>query len=125
MPKLCVISIYVSDLELAKQFYCGKLGFEVSRKYDANTVSLKHENIPIVLYQVEQPARTDYPQQAQVVLGLETDNLAGTMAKLAAQGIQTIYDTPQPCPPGAYNAFRDPFGNVIELLEFSRQPSGQ
>lgn len=70
MPKLCVISIYVSDLELAKQFYCGKLGFEVSREYDANTVSLKHEGIPIVLYQVEQPARLDYPQQAQVVLGL-------------------------------------------------------
>lgn len=125
MPKLGVISIYVSDLELAKQFYCGKLGFEVSREYDANTVSLKHEDIPIVLYQVEQPTRSHYPQQAQVVLGLETDNLASTITELAAQGIEAIYDSPQPCPPGAYNAFRDPFGNVIELLEFSKKLSGQ
>ncbi|BFH14283.1 VOC family protein [Paenibacillus melissococcoides] len=125
MPKLCVISIYVSDLELAKRFYCGKLGFEVSREYDAKTVSLKHEGIPIVLYRVEQPARPVYPQQAQVVIGLETHNLAVTIADLAAQGIEAIYDMPQPCPPGTYNAIRDPFGNVIELLEFSKRPSEQ
>ncbi|BFH68522.1 hypothetical protein J27TS7_51710 [Paenibacillus dendritiformis] len=119
MPKLGVISIYVSDLELAKEFYCGKLGFEISREYDANTVSLKHEGIPIVLYRVEQPAQPVYPQQAQVVIGLETDNLAAAIADLAAQGIEAVYDGPQPCPRGAYNAIRDPSGNVIELLEFS------
>ncbi|WP_242069297.1 VOC family protein [Paenibacillus dendritiformis] len=117
-------SIYVSNLELAKQFYCGKLGFELSREYDANTVSLKHEGIPIVLYQVRQAAEPGYPRQAQVVIGLETDNLAVTIAKLTAQGIEAVYDAPQPCPPGVYNAIRDPFGNVIELLEFSKPPSG-
>lgn len=100
MPKLGVISIYVSDLELAKEFYCGKLGFEISREYDANTVSLKHEGIPIVLYRVEQPAQPVYPQQAQVVIGLETDNLAAAIADLAAQGIEAVYDGPQPCPRG-------------------------
>lgn len=26
---------------------------------------------------------------------------------------------PKPCPPGLYSAIRDPFGNVIELLEFT------
>ncbi len=32
-----------------------------------------------------------------------------------------IYDTPQKCPPGCFRACKDPFGNVIELLEFSKE----
>lgn len=28
-------------------------------------------------------------------------------------------DTPLSCPPGLYSAIRDPFGIVIELLEFT------
>ncbi|HEY2492243.1 MAG TPA: VOC family protein [Paenibacillus sp.] len=119
MQKICVISIYVSNMELARQFYCEKLGFEVSKEYDEMTIGLKYEEIPIILCQVEQPAQANYPKQAQVVLGIQTDNLVQSIAELSSQGIEMIYDTPQPCPPGYYSAFKDPFGNVIEILEFS------
>jgi lactoylglutathione lyase len=119
MPKICVISIYVSNMELAKQFYCEKLGFEVSQEYDETLVELEHEGIPVILQQVEQSAQTDYPNHSQVVLGLQTDNLVHSIAEMTSKGIEVIYDTPQPCPPGYYSAIKDPFGNVIEILEFS------
>lgn len=119
MQSVCVISIYVSNMVLAKQFYSDKLGFEISQEYDESLVSLKHEGVPVILCQVEHNVQSNYPNQSQVVLGLQTDNLIQSIAELKALGIEVIYDTPQPCPPGFYSAIRDPFGNVIEILEFS------
>ncbi|MDK8179632.1 VOC family protein [Paenibacillus sp. UMB4589-SE434] len=119
MNKFCVISIYVNDIGLAKAFYCEKLGFELSEEYDPATVSLKHESIPIVLCEVKSVSTSVYPYEAQVVLGIQTGNLLESTNELLSKGVKFIYDTPQPCPPGLYNAFKDPFGNVIELLEFT------
>ncbi len=119
MQRTCLIPIFVSNMKLAKQFYCEKLGLEVSREYEESIVRLKHEDIPIVLYQVDQLAPVNYPKQAQIVLGIQTDNLVQSIAELSAQGIKMIYDTPQPCLPGYYSAFKDPFGNVIEIFEFN------
>ncbi|TVX94035.1 VOC family protein [Paenibacillus agilis] len=120
MNRLCVISIYVSDMEVAKEFYCEKLGFEISEEYDAVTVGLKHDGITIVLCKTERTTAASYPDTAQVVLGLETENLLSKMKQLTDKGVAMIYDEPQPCPPGYYNAFLDPFGNAIELLEFNQ-----
>ncbi|MGZ9583511.1 VOC family protein [Paenibacillus marinisediminis] len=118
MPNLCVISINVPDMEAALQFYCEKLGFEVSKVYDECIISLKHEGIPIILNKVERATTTQYPLEAQVVMGIQTLNLLETLAEYKELGIDIIYDTPLDCPPGKYSAIRDPFGNVIEILEF-------
>ncbi|MBD8497001.1 VOC family protein [Paenibacillus arenosi] len=120
MNGLCVISIYVSDMDAAKKFYCEKLGFEIAEEYDAATVGLKHDGITIVLCKTERPAASSYPDTAQVVLGFETENLLTKMNQLTDKGVAMIYDEPQPCPPGYFNAFLDPFGNAIELLEFHK-----
>ncbi|OAB40310.1 VOC family protein [Paenibacillus antarcticus] len=119
MQRICLIPIFVSNMELAIQFYCEKLGLEVSREYEESIVKLKHEDIPIVLYEVGKLNQVNYPKHSQTVLGIQTDNLVDAIAELSAQGIEMIYDTPQPCFPGYYSAFKDPFGNVIEILEFS------
>ncbi|OAB41619.1 VOC family protein [Paenibacillus glacialis] len=119
MHKICVISIYVSNMELAKQFYCEKLGFEVAQDFDDTLVELVHDGIPVILCQVALSAQSNYPNQSQVVLGLQTDNLVQSITEMTEKGIEVIYDTPQPCPPGYYSAFKDPFGNVIELLQFN------
>ncbi|MCR8845388.1 VOC family protein [Paenibacillus sp. SC116] len=120
MFKLCVISIYVSDIELAKEFYCEKLGFTISEQYDEATIGLVNDGVAIVLCKTECESTASYSQEAQVVLGFETDNLLNKMQELSAKGIKMLFDTPQPCPPGHYNAFLDPFGNAFELLEFSK-----
>ncbi|MCR8644352.1 VOC family protein [Paenibacillus sp. N1-5-1-14] len=116
MPKIGVISIYVTDIELAKQFYCDKLGFEVHRVFDPTTVKLAHDGIAVVLCQTEAITQVQYPSQAQVVFGIETEELERTIEELTAKGISMIYEQSPVCPGGHYNAFRDPFGNVIELL---------
>ena len=119
MPQVCVISINVSDLKVAQQFYCEKLGFEVSRKYDETLISLKQEGVALLLYQVQEPATIVYERHAQIVIGIETKDIKHTIQQYSEQGIEFIYDAPRPCPAGLYNAFYDPFGNVIELLEFA------
>ncbi|MGG4094976.1 VOC family protein [Paenibacillus lautus] len=119
MPNLCVLSINVSDMAQATRFYCDILGFEVSKVYDDQIISLKHEGMSLILQKCDRPTKTDYPHEAQVIIGLETDDVIAAIANYKSQGVEVIFDTPQPCPPGLYSAIRDPFGNVIELLEFT------
>lgn len=119
MPQICVISINITDMEVAKEFYCGKLGFEVSETYSDSIVQLEHAGTPLILNKVDRNTTVQYPEEAQVVIGLQTDDLIQTIVEYKSKGIEVIHDTPQPCPPGSYSAIRDPFGNVIELLEFS------
>lgn len=118
MPQVCVLSINVSDMELAQQFYCDKLGFEVSKVYDPTIISLKHNGISLVLSKAERVTAVEYPAESQVVPGIQTDDIVKTMVSFRAMGVEFVYDTPLPCPPGLYNAFKDPFGNVFELIEF-------
>lgn len=112
------LSINVADMTTAIDFYCNKLGFEISTQYDDNLVSLKHEHIPIVLCQVEFPTQVQYPRESQVVIGLQVEDLTASIQQYKQIGIQVLYDEPHECPPGIYNAIVDPFGNVIELLEY-------
>ncbi|MED5018649.1 VOC family protein [Paenibacillus chibensis] len=118
MNSICVISIFVTDMDEARNFYCNKLGFNISKEYSEDLVRLKHDMLPLLLYKVDQPVVMNYPLQAQVVPGLQTDNLVDTITDLTSKGIEVIYTSPQQCPAGIYSAFRDPFGNVIELIEF-------
>ncbi|UNK17481.1 VOC family protein [Paenibacillus sp. N3/727] len=119
MQSICVISINVTDMKEAIFFYCDILGFEISKVYDDECiVGLKHEAVPVILNKVDNVTAVDYPREAQVVLGIQTQDLKASIADFQAKGIEVIFDTPQFCPPGTYSAIKDPFGNVIELLEF-------
>lgn len=118
MPNISVISINVADMTTAIDFYCNKLGFEISTQYDDDLVSLKHEPIPIVLCKVEFSTQVQYPRESQVVIGLQVDDLTASILQYKQFGVQVLYDEPRECPPGIYSAIADPFGNVIELLEY-------
>ncbi|AWP26109.1 Glyoxalase/bleomycin resistance protein/dioxygenase [Paenibacillus vortex V453] len=119
MPNLCVLSINVSNMDQAKQFYCDILGFQISKAYSEEIISLENEGLSLVLQKCDRITKTDYPHEAQVIIGIETADVSAAISKYKSQGVEVIFDTPQPCPPGLYSAIRDPFGNVIELLEFT------
>lgn len=117
-PQVCVLGINVTDIEQALAFYCDKLGFTVKQQWGDEIVQLEHEGLPVILQQVEAPIELDYPRVAQSVLGFQTPDLVTTMTELKAKGVELLYDSPQPFPAGIFTAFRDPFGNVHELLQF-------
>ena len=84
-------------------------------------VDLVHEGCRLLLHRVEHPAQIDYPDAAQTLVCLQTDNIVATMDSLRRHGAELLHDAPQPFPAGVFAAFRDPFGNVHELVEFRSQ----
>ncbi len=120
MPKVCLIQISVSDLDKAIDWYSTTLGFEVSKEHYHHPVAvdLVHEGCRLILHTADKPAYIDYPKVAQTLICIETDDLTAKMKDFKSKGVELIHDTPQKFPAGVYIAFKDPFGNVHELVEF-------
>jgi lactoylglutathione lyase len=120
MPKVCIIQIGVSDMDKAIDWYSNILGFEVSKEhyYHPVAVDLVHEGCRLLLHEADKPAQIDYPNVAQTLICIQTDDLISSMSDLKNKGVEFIHETPQKLPAGVYAAFKDPFGNVHELVEF-------
>lgn len=120
MTNVCVIGIYVHDMEKALDFYCKKLGFKMKRIIEKDClVQLENDGPTLILEKVKKAGKTAYPGESQIALGIETKNLDATVSKLKALGIQFLFDSPQPFAAGQFMVTRDPSGNIIEFLEFS------
>lgn len=116
---MCLVQINVTDMDVATDFYCDKLGFEVLSKKDyPNVVELVQKGFRLVLVRVAKPARIDYPNIAQTLIALQVEDLGATLQDLKKKGVELVYDAPQKFPEGVYSAMRDPFGNVHELIEY-------
>lgn len=116
--QVCVISIYVPNIQEAVDFYTNILGFEVNKEYGSKIVSLVHEQLPIVL---EESEKATYQQEgvvSGVSLGLRTEDINETLISLKEKEVNFIIDEPTDCPPGKYISLTDPFGNIIDFLQF-------
>ena len=114
--EVCVISIYVPNLNKAIDFYTNTLGFELNKQYGPKIVSLVHGELPLVL---EENDNATYNQDSSgVVLGLRTEDIYEKVKFLQENEVNFIIDEPTNCPPGKYISFRDPFGNILEYLQF-------
>ena len=121
MISVCVIGIYVDDIDKAVEFYCEKLGFKEAQRYDDGCiVRLENEGPPVILEKVDNAGRIDYPGFSQVVLGVETDDIDKTSKDLKGKGVEFLHDSPQTFVAGHVMAMRDPSGNVLELLQFNK-----
>ncbi|MFD1779171.1 VOC family protein [Fredinandcohnia salidurans] len=119
MSQVCVIGIYVPNIQEAIDFYTTVLGFEVNKKYGPKIVSLVHGDLPIVFEESEKASYIENTKTTSgVVLGLKTEDIYSTVDKLKEHNVDFIIDEPTKCPPGKYISFRDPFGNVLEYLQF-------
>ena len=113
--------INVTDLNEAIKWYTEILGFEVSKEhyYPPQAVDLIQKgDIRLLLYKVEKQTIIDYPNQAQSVIIFKTTNLEKTMEDLKDKGVIFIYNKAISFPAGLFNAFKDPFGNVHEIVQF-------
>lgn len=116
MTQVCVISIYVPDIQKAVGFYTEVLGFEVNKEYGSKIVTLVHGELPIVLEEKENAGYSE--ASSGVVLTLKSDDIHQSLAMLKEHDVELIIGEPADCPPGKYISFRDPFGNVWEYLQF-------
>ena len=83
MAELCVISVYVSDLRSAREFYCEKLGFETVRQYGDCTLQLKGNGITFVIEEIQ----GDYPDQPCIAIGVRARDVVQDVARLRDQGV--------------------------------------
>jgi lactoylglutathione lyase len=121
LTSVCVIGVYVDDMDKALEFYCNMLGFKVRHKYDDCLIHLENEGPSLILETTDKPANAKYPGTSQVALGIETKNVVETARKLRELGADVIHETPEKFPVGVFMAVRDPAGNLIELLQFDEQ----
>ena len=113
LNKVCVLTIKVSNMQEAVDFYTNMLDFKVSKHYGEKIVSLQHEAVPVVLEE------TDRQLDGQgVLLGLLSYDIEKDFATLKAKGVKVLFDEPKPCPPGRYFVIADPSGNEIEIVQF-------
>ena len=113
--------INVPDLEKAIEWYTKKLGFEVSKEhyYPPQAVDLVQKSgIRLLLYKVEKSVEIDYPNVNQSVIIFKTKDLKATMKKMKDKGVELIYSDAIEFPAGLFNAFKDPFGNIHEIVQF-------
>jgi catechol 2,3-dioxygenase-like lactoylglutathione lyase family enzyme len=119
-PRICVVQINVPDMDRAIEFYTDVLGFSIaSRASYPFAVVLEQDAFTFLLAKCERSATIDYPDVAQTLINIQTADLVASIDELKAKGVDLIHTEPQPCPPGLYAAFRDPFGNVLELLQYT------
>ena len=111
MAEICVVSVYVRDIQQAEEFYCGKLGFEVARRYGDCILQLKNKGVTFVVEEIE----GDFPSEPCITIGVPTNDLVKEMERLRSSGITFIHDTPQPFPEGIFAACKDADGNLLEL----------
>ncbi len=121
-----LIQINVTDLQEARAFYGERLGIPLRDRFgpDGPFELELGEGPPVLVYQVPVAVPVDYGNQTGVTLVLYTDDLEGTVATWRERGVELIpiewseEDSGiAPCPYGRFIAFRDPFGNALELLE--------
>ena len=121
-----MIQLNVTDLAKARVFYGETLGIPLGEDFGPEApFELDLGAGPTVLvYQVARSEPVDYGEQTGITLVLYTDELDGTVARWRERGVEFIpieWSEDESgiagCPYGRFIAFRDPFGNVLELLQ--------
>ena len=121
-----MIQLNVTDLAEARRFYGDKLGIPLGQDFGPEApFELDLGAGPSVLvYQVARSVPVAYGEQTGVTLVLYTDDLEDTVARWRANGVEFIpiewseeESGIAACPYGRFIAFRDPFGNTLEVLE--------
>ena len=122
MASFSVIGIYVDDIDKAVDFYCEKLGFKETQRYnDDCIVQLENNGPTVILEKTDNPSPVKYPGDSQVVLCVATDNIKETSKKLKAQGVEFLQEEPQEFVAGLFMVMKDPAGNFLELIQFKEQ----
>jgi len=113
------LRINVTDLERSLPFYRQVCGFELVSRSGTAAV-LRSGEVRLSLRQVEKPAATHYPGDAQTHVNFAVKNLVASMKDVAAAGFQTVEKSPQPTAIGTYATILDPSGNIHQMIQLAK-----
>jgi lactoylglutathione lyase len=121
MPNICMACIYVKDLDEAIAWYRDVLGFCVSQEHYHYPVAvdLEQDGLRLLLHRAERSTDVEFGMDSCITLGLRTPDIRDSIAQLKTRGAALIHEEPQQFPAGEWFAVRDPFGNVLELIQFA------
>ena len=115
--KLGKILIFVSDLLVAKRFYCDLLGFPLKAEQEGR-LDFAHEGCEFTAFKCEKDTTADnYSNEARSVFVFEVASVDQALRELRAKGVRFLHDEPAENEFSRYAAFVDPFGNVHEIYE--------
>ena len=115
--KLAMLMIVAPDLARARDFYGATLGFTLMGETPQRLVfDAGGERLAIFKGTADAPP-VRHGETASTNFVFAVPSLDAAMADLKAKGVAFLHATPAPGEFGRYVAFRDPFGNVLELLE--------
>ena len=125
MLSVYMVQINVVGLQAGIDWYTNVLGFKVSSEnnflHHETTVQLEHDKgFRLILHNAKDPAEIGYPEDVQTMVVWETKDLAKSVSDMQKKGVTFITTQPQEINVGKFVAFRDPFGNVFELIELRK-----
>lgn len=120
--RVYLIQFNVGNLEKAIQFYTEVLGFKLSKKHyhPPVAVDLVHGGIRLVLHRARF-INNVYPPNGRTQVAIQVQNIEEELAGLKKRGVELIHRKPLDFPLGKYAAFKDPFGNIHELVELKKK----
>lgn len=114
------LKIFVTDLDEAKGFYQGILGFKVISN-SKDQIEMESNAWPIFLEIVKDRAISGYPKHARTGLSFQTHKLLPQINNFQKLGV-TLYDSLlSRNGVGISIPFEDPFGNVLNIIEVQIQ----
>jgi pimeloyl-ACP methyl ester carboxylesterase/catechol 2,3-dioxygenase-like lactoylglutathione lyase family enzyme len=124
LPKaeILEIAVEVPSLQRAREFYCRKLGFSPGEAgTEPASLQLHAPGVATIRLRetASRPSAAAYPKESATVILLGASDLRAEMAALQKRGVRFLGPV-RSSPLGRYAAFRDPAGNVLELLQQER-----
>jgi len=125
MLSVYLIQLNVVGLQKGIDWYTKVLGFTVSHEnnflHHGTTVQLNHDQgFRLILHDAKNTAKIHYPDDVQTMVVWKTEDLEKSISELKLKGVDFIFTEPNRINVGKFVAFRDPFGNVHELIELKR-----
>ena len=117
--RLGLTSIWSEDLNNLLPFYRDTLGLKVGME-SPGFVIFGDPNEPTVALGTHSAVRGRAVDPARHIVGFETDDIQADYARLKSAGVEFI-EEPNDFGGGWIATFRDPEGNYIQLLQFTRQ----
>lgn len=114
---LRVSSIWSEDLNNLLPFYRDTLGLQLGME-SPGFVLLGDPSGPAVALGTHSEVRGKASDPARHIVGFDSDDIQADCSRLKAGGVEFV-EEPAQFPGGWFATFKDPEGNLIQLLQFT------